>query len=72
MNKTYNLENCIYEGKVFHSRLRPKKHYFKYLVFYLHINLNFLKKNKLNFLSRNKFNRELERRGRKLNFSKYS
>ena len=57
MQKRYNHNDCIYLGNVFHSRVKPKKHSFKYSVFYLHMNLKSLKKKKsLLFLSYNKFN----------------
>ena len=57
MIQKYNIRNCIYLGKVFHARLKPKKHSFNYKVFYLNINLNEIKKNKLPFfLSYNKLN----------------
>ena len=57
MTKKYNIRNCIYLGKVFHARQKPKKHSFNYKVFYLNINLNDIKKNNLPFLlSYNKFN----------------
>ena len=53
----YNIRNCIYLGKVFHARLKPKKHRFNYKVFYLNINLEDIKEKKLPFfLSYNRLN----------------
>ena len=34
-----NFSNCLYEGEVFHSRLTPKKHSFKYKVFCINFDL---------------------------------
>ena len=57
MIQKYNIRNCIYLGKVFHTRLKPKKHSFNYNVFYLNIELKEFKKKKLPFfLSYNKLN----------------
>lgn len=57
MQNTYNTKNCIYFGKVFHARLRPKQHKLNYRVFYLNINLKEIEnKNSLRFLSFNEFN----------------
>ena len=33
------FSNCLYEGEVFHSRLTPKKHSFKYKVFCINFDL---------------------------------
>ena len=54
----YNFKNSIYEGKVFHNRLKPKKHSFKYSVFYLHFDIVNAKKNfkKIPILSFDRFN----------------
>ena len=48
----------IYSGQVIHTRFKPKKHYFKYKVFSLLIDLDeIIEINKnLNFFSYNKFN----------------
>ena len=48
----------IYSGQVIHTRFKPKKHYFKYKVFSLLIDLDEIIKidNNLNFFSYNKFN----------------
>ena len=48
----------IYSGQVIHTRFKPKKHYFKYKVFSLLIDLDEINKinNNLNFFSYNKFN----------------
>jgi len=48
----------IYSGQVTHTRFKPKKHYFKYKVFSLLIDLDEINKinNNLNFFSYNKFN----------------
>ena len=57
MQNIYNTNNCIYLGKVFHTRLRPKQHKLNYTVFYLNVNLKEIKnKNSLHILSFNKFN----------------
>mgnify|MGYP003329008719 CR=1 FL=1 len=48
----------IYEGKVVHTRFKPKKHNFKYRVFSLLIDLDEIEElhNKLKLFSFNKFN----------------
>ena len=48
----------IYSGQVIHTRFKPKKHYFKYKVFSLLIDLDEINKinNYLSFFSYNKFN----------------
>ena len=48
----------IYLGQVIHTRFKPKKHYFKYKVFSLLIDLDEINiiNNNLNFFSYNKFN----------------
>ena len=48
----------IYIGKVIHKRFKPKKHYFKYNVFSLLIDLNELEQinKEIKFFSYNKFN----------------
>ena len=48
----------IYSGQVIHTRFKPKKHYFKYKVFSLLIDLDEIKEinNNFNFFSYNKFN----------------
>ena len=50
--------SSIYNGSVIHKRFKPKKHFFKYRVFSLFLDLSELKElnNKLNFFSLNKFN----------------
>ena len=50
--------SCIYNGSVIHKRFKPKKHFFKYRVFSLLIDLSELNElnNKLKFFSLNKFN----------------
>ena len=50
--------SIIYNGKVIHKRFKPKKHFFKYKVFSLLIDLSELEKldKKINFFSYNKFN----------------
>ena len=50
--------SSIYNGSVIHKRFKPKKHFFKYKVFSLFLDLSELKElnNKLNFFSLNKFN----------------
>ncbi len=50
--------SCIYNGNVIHKRFKPKKHFFKYKVFSLFIDLSELNEldNKLKFFSLNKFN----------------
>ena len=49
---------CIYNGSVIHKRFKPKKHFFKYKVFSLFIDLSELNElnRKLKFFSINKFN----------------
>ena len=57
MHNQYNTRNCIYEGRVLHSRKKPKKHSFKYHVFYIYVNLKLIKHAKISsFFSVNKFN----------------
>ena len=34
-----HFSNCLYEGEVFHTRLTPKKHSFKYKVFCINFDL---------------------------------
>ena len=50
--------SCIYNGNVIHKRFKPKKHFFKYKVFSLFIDLSELNElnKKLKFFSLNKFN----------------
>ncbi len=50
--------SCIYNGKVIHKRFKPKKHYFKYKVFSLLLDLSELKKieKEIKFFSYNSFN----------------
>ena len=50
--------SSIYNGSVIHKRFKPKKHFFKYRVFSLFLDLSELKElnKKLNFFSLNKFN----------------
>jgi len=50
--------SCIYNGSVIHKRFKPKKHFFKYKVFSLFIDLSELNElnRKLKFFSINKFN----------------
>ena len=52
------INSCIYNGSVIHKRFKPKKHFFKYKVFSLFLDLSELEElnNKLNFFSLNKFN----------------
>ena len=52
------INSSIYNGSVVHKRFKPKKHFFKYKVFSLFLDLSELKElhNKLNFFSLNKFN----------------
>ena len=52
------FNSCIYNGNVIHKRFKPKKHFFKYKVFSLFLDLSELKElhNNLNFFSLNKFN----------------
>ena len=53
-----SLDNCIYDGEVFHSRKKTKSHSFKYRVFYLNLNIMEIKNKFKNIpiLSINKFN----------------
>ena len=50
--------SCIYNGSVIHKRFKPKKHFFKYKVFSLLIDLSELNElnDNLKFFSLNKFN----------------
>ena len=52
------INSSIYNGSVIHKRFKPKKHFFKYKVFSLFLDLSELEElnNKLNFFSLNKFN----------------
>ena len=52
------ISSSIYNGNVIHKRFTPKKHFFKYKVFSLFLDLSELKElnNNLNFFSLNKFN----------------
>ena len=52
------INSSIYNGSVIHKRFKPKKHFFKYKVFSLFLDLSELKElnNKLYFFSLNKFN----------------
>ena len=52
------INSSIYNGSVIHKRFKPKKHFFKYRVFSLFLDLSELKElnKKLNFFSLNKFN----------------
>ena len=52
------INSSIYNGSVIHKRFKPKKHFFKYKVFSLFLDLSELRElnNKLNFFSLNKFN----------------
>ena len=52
------INSSIYNGTVIHKRFKPKKHFFKYKVFSLFLDLSELKElhNNLNFFSLNKFN----------------
>ena len=52
------INSSIYNGSVILKRFKPKKHFFKYKVFSLFLDLSELKElnNKLNFFSLNKFN----------------
>ena len=51
-------KSCLYIGKVVHKRFKPKKHYFKYKVFSLYLNLNEIDtiSREIPFFSYNKFN----------------
>ena len=50
--------SCIYIGSVIHKRFKPKKHFFKYSVFSLFLDLDEINEldNKISFFSYNKFN----------------
>ena len=50
--------SCIYTGSVIHKRFKPKKHFFKYSVFSLFLDLDEINEldNKISFFSYNKFN----------------
>ena len=50
--------SCLYIGKVIHKRFKPKRHYFKYKVFSMFINLDEIEQinNEILFFSHNKFN----------------
>ena len=52
------ISSSIYNGNVIHKRFKPKKHFFKYKVFSLFLDLSELKElnNNINFFSLNKFN----------------
>jgi len=52
------IKSCIYNGAVIHKRFKPKKHFFKYKVFSLLIDLSELDDldEKISFFSFNKFN----------------
>lgn len=54
----HHKKSCLYVGSVFHARVHPKKHSFKYNVFCLNINLSELNEinKKFKLLSVNKFN----------------
>ena len=54
----YKVSNCLYEGLVFHERTLPKKHKFKYSVFYINIDICKIENiiSKLYFFSYNKSN----------------
>ena len=51
-------ESCIYVGNVIHKRFKPKKHFFKYRVFSLLLDLSEISliSKKILFFSYNKFN----------------
>ena len=51
-------ESCIYNGKVIHKRFKPKKHFFKYKVFSLFLDLDEITNidKEISFFSYNKFN----------------
>ena len=53
-----HFSNCLYEGEVFHTRLTPKKHSFKYKVFCINFDLCKADSifNKIPVFSINKFN----------------
>ena len=50
--------SCIYIGSVIHKRFKPKKHFFKYSVFSLFLDLDEINEldKKISFFSYNKFN----------------
>ena len=50
--------SCIYIGSVIHKRFKPKKHFFKYSVFSLFLDLDEINEldQKISFFSYNKFN----------------
>ena len=50
--------SCIYIGNVIHKRFKPKKHFFKYSVFSLFLDLDEINEldEKISFFSYNKFN----------------
>ena len=50
--------SCIYIGSVIHKRFKPKKHFFKYNVFSLFLDLDEINEldEKISFFSYNKFN----------------
>ena len=52
------INSYIYNGTVIHKRFKPKKHYFKYKVFSLLINLSDIEElnKKISFFSLNRFN----------------
>ena len=52
------INSCIYTGTVIHKRFKPKKHFFKYKVFSLFIDLSELEilSDKIRFFSLNRFN----------------
>ena len=52
------INSSIYNGSVIHKRFKPKKHFFKYKVFSLFLDLSELEElnNNLSFFSINKFN----------------
>ena len=60
MRKTNNImfDSCIFEGRVFHNRVYPKSHYFKYKMFCIYFDLCKIKEifKKIPILSINKFN----------------
>ena len=71
--------SCIYNGHVVHKRFKPKKHFFKYKVFSLLIDLSeiHLLEKELTLFSYNKFNilsvytqsPKKSKRGQKFNIS---
>ncbi|NQY42903.1 MAG: DUF1365 domain-containing protein [Legionellales bacterium] len=52
------MDSCIYEGIVTHTRFFPRKHFFKYRLFMMFVNINNLEEkiDKYLFWSSNKFN----------------